>query len=286
MDPLLSPVPQSTESFSPDRSPPLSPGDRASEVSHDDTFVPQKLKPEQIKGLINQSLGDVANQFEERTFPKPFRQRDKKQEINNYAGAGIIPCTLVDGKLHVLLQQPKHGKKSGVRWYDFGGKKKDNTELPVECACRKFTKYTYGLFSIETDWSSPSVMDELSEIYSRTTTWPLLLKSGTEWCKTWLLESDGIPFYNAGQSYHVYLMPVPFLAADVFCEVGATMDDSKREFQWVPHDIFMAGPLASRIHTRALFQQLTGLESTKLVANFSRVADRTRPNTFEVLSAG
>ena len=68
--------PQSrAESFSPDRSPDLSPGqiDRASEVSHDDNFVPAKLKMDAIKLLRNQSLGDVANQFEERTFPKAFR---------------------------------------------------------------------------------------------------------------------------------------------------------------------------------------------------------------------
>ncbi|CAD7942699.1 unnamed protein product [Amoebophrya sp. A120] len=157
----------SAESLSPERSPELSPAGRISEASHDDSFVPKKLKPEQIRQLSNQSLGDVANQYHQRKFPKAFRQRDKTVEINNYAGAGIIPCTLVDGKLHLLLNQPRHGKKAGVRWYDFGGKKKDKVELPIECACRKFTKYTYGLFAIDTDWASADVLDEVSEIYTR-----------------------------------------------------------------------------------------------------------------------
>ena len=64
------------ESFSPDQSPDLSPA-RVSERSHADepegAFVPQKLKIEKIRELANQSLGDVANQYHERKFPKALR---------------------------------------------------------------------------------------------------------------------------------------------------------------------------------------------------------------------
>ncbi|CAD7942700.1 unnamed protein product [Amoebophrya sp. A120] len=96
-------------------------------------------------------------------------------------------------------------------------------------------------------------------------------------------KSDAVCFYNAAESYHVYLMPVPFLAADVFCEVSSSMDGGKREFQWIPHDIFQAGPLSARIQSRALFAQLTGVEVQKIVQGWSQILDRERPNTFEVM---
>lgn len=249
------------------------------------SFVPKAIDIDAIRTLCNQSLGDVANQFQERQLAKPFRIPQRPDEINNYDGAGMIPCTMVDGKLHVLLNQPRRGKKAGMRWFDFGGKKKTLDELPSDCACRKFTKYTYGLFAIETDWSSEDVMDDLEEIYARKgTTWPLLLKAGTDWSKKWLLESDSVSFYDSQQNYHLFLMPVPFIAADIFTEVSALMDGNKREFQWIPHDIFSAGPLALRVQNRGLFRKMMGVEVHRIVKGWSDKQDILRPITFDVLN--
>lgn len=88
----------------------------------------------------------------------------------------------------MLLWQPQKGKKQGVRWYDFGGSKKQaeamgmdsgldlmkihenpimtiqgclqkslhlleslpHQEFASSCACRKFAKETYGLFGCVT----------------------------------------------------------------------------------------------------------------------------------------
>ena len=38
------------------------------------------------------------------------------------------------GKARVLLWQPQSGKKKGVRWYDFGGRKKVPEEFASTCA--------------------------------------------------------------------------------------------------------------------------------------------------------
>ena len=51
----------------------------------------------------------------------------------NYHGAGIVPVTMVDGKVHLLMSHPKFGKKAGIRWYDFGGKKSGPDEMPSDC---------------------------------------------------------------------------------------------------------------------------------------------------------
>ena len=97
--------------------------------------------------------------------------------------------------------------------YDLGGKKGSLSELPSDCAARKFTKYTYGLFSVDSDWDDPNVERNVLDLYRKKENVPLLSKSGTGWAKMWLLQSGRFSF--CGVRYRFGAVPVPFLPAVV-----------------------------------------------------------------------
>ena len=44
----------------------------------------------------------------------------------------------------------------------------------------------------------------------------------------------------------MYVLPVRYVPDDILNEVTYFVEDAKREFQWVPHDVLCSGPLARR----------------------------------------
>ena len=96
------------------------------------------------------------------------------------------------------------------------------------------------------------------------------------------LPPDAVQFYSEQFDYHLFLVPVPFIPADIFAQVGRIMDKGKREIQWIPHDNLSSGPLAGRVQNKNLFRQLTGIEVKGLVAKWSQMRSEVRPNVFKV----
>lgn len=234
------------------------------------------------RSLPAQSIANVGSLYQEKKLDFQFRQKkDKNLEIVNFASAGILPCTMISGRLHVLLQQPKRGKKaSSHRWSDLGGKKKDLAELPSDCAARKFTKYSYALFALKAPISEDAEEDEKEEhdhakdsledleaLYPKTggKVDALLMKKAEEWAKMWLLESGGTSFFNPRFGHHTFLLPVPFVSVDILAALSARVEgiaevvgSEKRDFQWVAADLIASGPTAARLSSQGLFACLSG----------------------------
>ncbi len=132
--------------------------------------------------------------------------------------------------------------------------------------------------------------DTLPEIFGgeakRKSTWPLLLKSGSKWAKQWLLESDALGFFNPDQNYHLYLLPVHYVPADVLNDVSMMFDpDNLREYQWVAHDVIQHGPLHKRVQIRSLFKKIVpgGASTEDIRRTWEEYMQTRQPSTFSVL---
>lgn len=213
----------------------------------------------QCRSLDGLSLGGVAAAAPQAMLPKKYR-KPKPGEVSTYQGAGMVPvCRLANGEVRALLWQPQSGRKQGVRWYDFGGKKKDKNEFTSYCACRKFAKQTYGIFGCEMNIADPQpqkVKDHLAELYQGLCNLPLMLKSSQEWAQMQLLDDNPKVFYNDVHEFHVYLINVPFVPADILSKVSEIVDGGKRVFKWLSMEDFTREGehvLAPRLHTENFY---------------------------------
>lgn len=213
--------------------------------------------------LQNLSLGNVAIMSPETQLPKKYRPA-KAGEISTYQGAGVVPvCRLEDGQVAVLLCQLQKGKKKGVRWHDFGGRKLDKSEFTSNCACRKLAKHTHGLFGCQVSFrgiSAEQVNDHITELYQGLANLPLMLRASEDWAKMQLLESDAKLFYNDLHEYHIYLMNVPYIPAEILGRVSSIVDGGKRVFGWLTPEDLEREALAPRLHTEAFVAQIQGLK--------------------------
>lgn len=229
-----------------------------------------------VRSLQNISLGNVAVMSPQIQLPKKYRT-PKTGEISTYQGAGVVPVTrLPNGEVRVLLYQPQRGKKQGVRWYDFGGTKRDKSEFTSSCACRKFAKQTYGLFGCQVQISGQSdeVDAHLKELYQGLSNLPLMLKASQDWAQMQLLESDAKLFYNDQREYHIYVMTVPYVPAEILGKVSEIVDGGKRVFQWLAPEDFLNEALAPRLHTDAFNNQIAYLQDDAMVdSKFSSYGD-------------
>lgn len=214
----------------------------------------------EYRQLQNLSLGGVAATYKEVQLPKKYRSK-KPGEVSSYQGAGIVPVTRTDeGRVLFLLQQPQKGKKKGVRWWDFGGKKLNKAEFTSATACRKFAKQTYGIFGVMADWTDANVMKNLGELYHDLANLPLMLKASQDVAQTQLLDDCQRVFYNDQHEYHLYLLSVPWVPSEVLDEASNIVDDGKRSFMWLTSEEFMEEALAARLHVDALMRQVAVLE--------------------------
>mmetsp|Transcript_75553 Transcript_75553/g.179502 ORF Transcript_75553/g.179502 Transcript_75553/m.179502 type:complete len:265 (-) Transcript_75553:67-861(-) len=186
--------------------------------------------------LENLSLGGVAGAIPQQQLPRRYK-KPVVGEVSTYAGAGLVPvCRGPDGEVRMLLWQPQAGKKKGVRWFDFGGRKLEKKEFTSNCACRKFAKQTYGVFGcqINVQGVPPEKAKEyLSELYQGHCNLPLMLKASQEWAQLQLLDDNPKIFYNDVHEYHVYLINVPYVPPEILDEVSLLVDGGKRKFKWL-----------------------------------------------------
>lgn len=196
--------------------------------------------------------------------PLPKRYRVKRPgEKSIFNGAGILPVCRYEGELYILLWQPQEGKKAPtVRWYDFGGKKKNVTELPLECSTRKFAKQTYGAFGLDFDFNCENVFSDIQALYQESCSFPLLLEGAQRWARSQcMMSEDSLPiFFNVLEAYHLMILPVPHIASELLDEISMITDGGKRAFQWVTPGEFSKEALAARLaSTRNLKPALTDL---------------------------
>merc|ERR1719199_1916605 len=214
------------------------------------------------KSLESLSLGGVAAIAPQTDLPKKYRQA-RPGERSTYQGAGIVPvCRLANGEVRVLLWQPQKGRKQGVRWYDFGGKKNSKQEFTSYCACRKFAKQTYGIFGCQINIigaSSEQVGEHLAELYQGLSNLPLMLRASQEWAQMQLLDDNSKVFYNDIHEYHIYLLNVPYVPADILGAVSEIVDGGKRVFKWLSKEDFSQEVLAPRLHSEAFATQVMSL---------------------------
>jgi hypothetical protein len=81
-------------------------------------------------------------------------------------GAGIIPYTVIDGKIYFLFQKADNpNKKKDFGWNDFGGKKNLTEENTSITAAREFSEETSCLFYLkeQTDEQSKILYEELKD---------------------------------------------------------------------------------------------------------------------------
>mmetsp|Transcript_42563 Transcript_42563/g.76233 ORF Transcript_42563/g.76233 Transcript_42563/m.76233 type:complete len:276 (-) Transcript_42563:99-926(-) len=216
------------------------------------------------KSLESLSLGGVAAMAPQADLPKKYRKA-RPGEVSTYQGAGIVPvCRLESGEVRILLWQPQKGRKKGVRWYDFGGKKDSKKqEFTSYCACRKFAKQTYGIFGCQiniTGVRSDKVGEHLAELYQGLSNLPLMLRASQEWAQMQLLDDNSKIFYNDIHEYHIYLLNVPYVPADILGKVSEIVDGGKRVFKWISKEDFQHEiVLAPRLHSEAFAGQITSL---------------------------
>jgi len=224
------------------------------------------------RSLHNLSLGGVAATYQQVVLPKKYRST-KPGEVSTYQGAGIVPVCRHNGQAKILLHQPQKGKRAGVRWYDFGGKKKDKTEFTSHCACRKFAKQTYGLFGVDADFSDPSTVAQLGELYHELANMPLMLKASEDWAQAQVLDDERKIFYNDQHEYHIYVINVPHIPDEILTEVSTMVDGGKRMFMWLSPEDFASEALAPRLHTDGLMKQIATLDSETFIKDGSRYND-------------
>ncbi|CAE8712863.1 unnamed protein product [Polarella glacialis] len=211
------------------------------------------------RSLENLSLGGVAAMSPQTQPPKKYRS-PIAGEVSTFQGAGVVPVTrMADGKARVLMWQPQKGKKKGVRWYDFGGRKIISTEFTSACACRKFAKETYGIFGCQIDMKGEDTFQHLSELYQGLANLPLMLRASEEWAKLQLLDDDTKIFYNDIHEYHAYMLCVPHVSEDILNQVSKIVDGGKRVFKWMTSEELAKEVLAPRLHTASFVKQLETL---------------------------
>jgi len=226
------------------------------------------------RSLQNLSLGGVAATYQQVVLPKRYRAC-KPGEVSTYQGAGIVPVCRMNGQAKILLHQPQKGKRAGVRWYDFGGKKTDKTEFTSHCACRKFAKQTYGLFGVDANFQDSDVVDQLPELYHDLANMPLMLKASEDWAQAQLMDDDRRIYYNDQHEYHIYLINVPYIPDEILTEVSAMVDGGKRMFMWLSPEDFASEALAPRLHTDGLMKQIATLEEELWVKESAEYNDGT-----------
>jgi len=229
------------------------------------------------RSLESVSLGGIALTARPLELPKKYRSA-KDGERSTYQGAGVVPvCRMGDGTIRALLWQPQFGAKKGVRWWDFGGKKVNKDEFTSCCACRKFAKQTYGLFGCEIDISgtdAEKVDQHLAELYQGLSNLPLMLRASQDWAAMQLLDGDAKVFYNDQHEYHIYLMNVPFVPAEILGKVSGIVDGGKRVFKWLTLQDFADETLAPRLHTESLAGQISGLEMDPWVRKSEKYGEK------------
>lgn len=201
------------------------------------------------------SLGGVAAVAPQAQLQKKYRSA-RPGEVSTFRGAGVVPvCRMANGEVRALLWQPQKGRKKGVRWFDFGGKKLSKSEYTSYCACRKFAKQTYGIFGTNISISGvppEKISDHLSELYQGLCNLPLMLKSSQEWAQMQLLDDTARIFYNDIHEYHVYLINAPYVPEEILGQVSQLVDGGKRVFKWLSREDLVAEGehvLAPRLHT-------------------------------------
>eukprot|EP00747_Dinoflagellata_sp_TGD_P162761 gnl/TRDRNA2_/TRDRNA2_180727_c0_seq1.p1 gnl/TRDRNA2_/TRDRNA2_180727_c0~~gnl/TRDRNA2_/TRDRNA2_180727_c0_seq1.p1 ORF type:complete len:267 (-),score=58.60 gnl/TRDRNA2_/TRDRNA2_180727_c0_seq1:65-865(-) len=230
-----------------------------------------------VRSFESLSLGGVAAMTPVVSLPKKYRSA-KGGERSTYQGAGIVPvCRLANGEVRILLYQLQKGRKAGVRWWDFGGKKLDTSEFTSNCACRKFAKQTYGIFGCEIDMvgiKEHEVGAHLEELYQGLSNLPLMLKASQEWAQLQLLDDNAKIFYNDQHEYHVYMLQVPYIPADILGKVSRIVDDGKRVFKWLSKDDFAEEVLASRLHTENFASAVANLPEDPWVRHGQAYGDK------------
>lgn len=227
------------------------------------------------RSLASLSLGGVAAMNPPTQLPKKYRA-PKSGEASTYQGAGIVPVTrLANGEVRVLLWQPQSGKKKGVRWYDFGGRKEHRTEFSSACACRKLAKQTYGVFGCKLDIldATGEVAPHLAELYQGLANLPLMLRASQEWARLQLLDDAPRIFYNDIHEYHTYLLCVPQVPAEVLTQISQIVDSGKRVFRWMTPAEIADEVLAPRLHTASFTQQLERLQEDAWVRHGKTYGD-------------
>lgn len=220
------------------------------------------------RSLESLSLGGVAAMAPHTQLPRKYRSA-LPGEKSTFQGAGVVPVSrMPNGEARILLWQPQSGKKKGVRWYDFGGTKLDKSEYTSYCACRKFAKQTYGIFgcNFEVQGMPPeSIGEHLRELYQGLCNLPLMLKASQEWAQMQMLNDSARNFYNDVHEYHVYLLGVPYISADVLTRISGLVDGGKRNFRWLSKEDLKEAVLAPRLHTHSLMQQIENLADDEWV---------------------
>lgn len=239
------------------------------------------------KSLENLSLGGVAAVYPQAKMPKKYRI-PQKGEVSTYQGAGVIPVTrLPDGKARVLLWQPQKGKKQGVRWWDFGGSKKQAEEFASSCACRKFAKQTYGLFGCALDLQGDKAPMQLRELYQGLANLPLMLKASEEWAHLQLLDDGPRIFFNDIHEYFLYMLCVPYVPEEVLKDVSKIVDGRKRVFRWMTVEELAEEVMAPRLHMASFALQLENLNDDPFVLTgrtYGSVASNIATGSFSAVA--
>mmetsp|Transcript_41484 Transcript_41484/g.95360 ORF Transcript_41484/g.95360 Transcript_41484/m.95360 type:complete len:263 (+) Transcript_41484:75-863(+) len=243
------------------------------EVSEDQTMLVGRV-------LENLSLGGVAGAIPQQQLPRRYKKATVG-EVSTFAGAGLVPvCRGPNGEVRMLLWQPQAGKKKGVRWFDFGGRKLDKVEFTSNCACRKFAKQTYGVFGCTINVQGvplEKAREHLSELYQGHCNLPLMLKASQEWAQLQLLDDNPKIFYNDVHEYHVYLINVPYVAPDILDQVSMHVDGGKRRFKWLSAADFKdegEHVLAPRLLTEPFQEWIKNLENDTWVRHGQAYGDK------------
>lgn len=222
--------------------------------------------------LENLSLGGAAAMIPQLKLPKKYR-RQQPGEVSTFQGAGVVPATrLPNGEVRILLWQPQAGRKKGVRWYDFGGRKKESQEFTSVCACRKFAKETYGLFGCNLEMDG-EVSTHLKELYQGLANLPLMLRASQEWALLQLTETEARIYYNDIHEYHTYMLCVPYVEAELLNQVSQIVDGGKRKFRWMTVAELKKEVMAPRLHTASLEDQLDLLQDDPWVTRSDAYGD-------------
>lgn len=174
-----------------------------------------------------------------------------------------------------------------MRWWDFGGSKKQAEEFASSCACRKFAKQTYGLFGCALDLQGDKAPMQLRELYQGLANLPLMLKASEEWAHLQLLDDGPRIFFNDIHEYFLYMLCVPYVPEEVLNEVSKIVDGRKRVFRWMTVEELAEEVMAPRLHMASFALQLENLNDDPFVLTgrtYGSVASNIATGSFSAVA--
>lgn len=121
---------------------------------------------------------------------------------------GVVFYTIIDGRIHFLLQhKQEHKKKNKWIYEDLGGKKEENDNSAEEVAAREAAEESNGVF----------ISNYIPKRLLQNLKYEVIIKT----CKNYLyklIKNDSIKLVQIRTGYNLFLVKIDYIESEVFGE--------------------------------------------------------------------